>query len=375
MEQRGKKKILYVITKSNWGGAQRYVYDMATSLPKDAFDVAVAAGGDGPLLQKLSQAGIRTISLPAVKNEASFSALYRAYRALKETIASEKPDIVHLNSSLASMAGSAAGRICKVPLVIFTSHGWAFNSGFGALKRFGARMLHWITILLSDKTIAVSEAVKEQMMSMPFAAKKMRIVRLGIATPDLVSREEARRLLHIPEQAFAIGTIAELHPVKGLSYALEAVKSLPFEASYLIIGAGDEEKKLLDMIDRDESLKRRVRLAGFVPQAADLLKAFDIFLLPSISEALGYVIIEAAHAGVPAIASRVGGIPEVIADRETGLLVPPKNPSLMREAIEECYFNADFRTLCARAAKEKAEREFSLGRMVEETMQTYQGEA
>jgi glycosyltransferase involved in cell wall biosynthesis len=109
-----KKKVLFVITKPNWGGAQRYVFDLATALPKERYDVALAVGGEGELTKRLEERNIPAINIPSLKRDISLIAEFRAFSALKDTFMRERPDIVHLNSSKAGALGALAARAAGV---------------------------------------------------------------------------------------------------------------------------------------------------------------------------------------------------------------------------------------------------------------------
>jgi Glycosyltransferase Family 4 len=122
-----RKKVLFLITKSNWGGAQRYVYDLATNLDLTKFMPVVALGGDGPLSQMLQNAQIPVVGLTQMRNSTSLKQAWSSYWELVRVIKSEKPDVLHLNSSVAGLVGAIAGRFARVPHIIFTAHGWAFN--------------------------------------------------------------------------------------------------------------------------------------------------------------------------------------------------------------------------------------------------------
>ncbi|NQV93114.1 glycosyltransferase, partial [Candidatus Kaiserbacteria bacterium] len=142
-----KKKILFIITKSNFGGAQRYVYDIARSLSPDAFDVVVAFGGEGLLKDKLAHAKIRTVPIEDLERDINIFNEIDVFFQLLKLYRVEKPDIVHLNSSKIGGIGALAGRIAQVPLIIFTAHGWAFNEerSWGARKIIA--FLYWITLI------------------------------------------------------------------------------------------------------------------------------------------------------------------------------------------------------------------------------------
>ncbi|MEK7209245.1 MAG: glycosyltransferase, partial [Patescibacteria group bacterium] len=162
-----KRKIIFVVTKGNWGGVQRYVYDLATALPSSRWTPVVALGQGSVLAEKLAAAGIAYRPLPTLGRDVKISADAAAGRALYRLFKIEQPDIIHLNSSKAGLIGALAGRLAKVPKIIFTAHGWAFNEDRGQLARWGIKILHWLTIIASHQTIVVSEATKRQMARWP----------------------------------------------------------------------------------------------------------------------------------------------------------------------------------------------------------------
>ncbi|MDO8564480.1 MAG: glycosyltransferase, partial [bacterium] len=150
---KSKTKILYVITKSNYGGAQRYVFDLATSLPKDECEAVVvlgAAQNGAPVLQeKLHGAGVRTIFIPGLSRDISFLKELRVFRELMKVFKFEKPFVVHLNSSKAAGLGALAARLCGTPLIVFTVHGWPFFEERNPLSKLVIRLFSYITVLLS----------------------------------------------------------------------------------------------------------------------------------------------------------------------------------------------------------------------------------
>jgi len=156
METNKKTKILYLITKSNWGGAGRYVYDLTTSLPEDKFDVVVALGGEGLLKQRLEEKGVRVITVKSLERNVSilkeFSALFELYSLFEK----ERPDVVHLNSSKAGGLGAFAARLSGIPRIVFTAHGWAFGEKRFLLHQWLIWMASLATQVFSHVTIAVS---------------------------------------------------------------------------------------------------------------------------------------------------------------------------------------------------------------------------
>ncbi len=373
-----KKKIMFVITKSNWGGAQRYVYDLATSLSKEEFDVEVVAGGNGILKEKLEAVGVVVTSLDSMQRDVDIKKELTSTKELFKLFRKTKPDIVHLNSSKAGGLGAVAARLAGVKEIVFTAHAWAFNENRGTMSKAFIAFLHWTTVLLSHRTIAVSDSVKEQVSHMPFMNGRIEVVHLGMDAFELKSREEARTALGIDghlsggrEDAHLIGMISELHPVKGVPYAIDAIALLREEYPDLklcIIGEGQQREMIEKQIVK-RRLESQVHLAGFVDDAKTYLKAFDIFVLSSLSEAFGYTLIEAGLAKVPVIATSVGGIPEVI--DEAGILVPSKNGRAIADAIRTLLTNQSEKERLVELLHARVLGTFNKAEMIRKTLDVY----
>lgn len=365
-------KIIFVITKSNWGGAQRYVFELINAL-KENYEVALACGGKGPLLTKVSELGVRTIPLLNLKRDIEVSADFKSFFMLLKILRDEKPDVVHLNSSKIGALGALAARIHGTRHIIFTAHGWAYNEDRFFISKWIIKLIAAFTIILSHKTICVSEAIKRQA---PFQSKKLVVVKNGIPSPQFLDRKQAREFLDTKaaqkENTFWVGSIGELHPIKGHSFAIEAFANIKNRDSfeYFILGGGELKKKLEEQIAKN-NLENSVFLLGHVDNASLYLKAFDAFLFPSLSEGLGLTAIEAGYAGLPVIASNVGGIPEIIEDGKTGLLVPPKNSNAIAQKIEFIKNNEGIGRSLGEALFEKVKKEFSFERMLKETIAVY----
>ncbi len=336
-----KKKVLFIITKSNWGGAQRYVYDIVTNLDKTIYEPVVALGGDGVLITMLEHAGIRVIALDTLKNSAGLKNVITNTKQLLQILKTEKPDVVHLNSSVAGFLGALAGRLARVPRIIFTAHGWSFNEDRPWWERIILKGFHYLTVLMSHQTIAVSRAIVAQ-MNWPKAQSKMTIINPGRTIGAMYSREEAR--VHLTEIFPAVTPyykdtwllcIAELHPIKRHTVLFDAVRRLTAihpTIRLMCIGDGKEETKLRAWILR-HGMEEHIFLLGSIHEAARYLKAADIFVLASTSESYGYVIHEAGLAHVPVVATNVGGIPDIVKHEEEGILVMPNSPTALAAGI------------------------------------------
>ncbi|HCR52400.1 TPA: hypothetical protein DIV48_01975 [Candidatus Kaiserbacteria bacterium] len=314
IETPAKKKILFVITKSNWGGAQRYVYDLATSLPKDKFDVKVVFGGTGEadasqgvLAINLACAKIQGLYLKEFMRDISFFREPIVLITLINLFRREKPDIIHLNSSKAGGIGALAARLAGVKNIIFTVHGWPFLENRSFFAKFLIWFASWITILLCHKVICISTYDLDIAKRMPFASHKAILIHNGIVPMSLGSGEKIRKAF--PPGAKIIGTIGELTHNKNQIQLIEKARARP-DMYVAIVGFG-EDWEMLESKIKEYGLEKRVKLFGFM-RAEEALRGFDEFALPSLKEGLPYVLLEAKLAGLPIRANRVGGVGEIL---------------------------------------------------------------
>jgi len=369
-----KTKILYIITKGSWGGAQRYVYDLTVNLSKERFFPVVACGEGGILAEKLKAAGIRVESIPGLQRNIGIVNELKVLRNLFSLIEKEEPDIVHLNSSKAAALGALAARLLGVRGIIFTAHGFPFREPRPALSRTIIKLVTWLTVVLSTKTVCISKDDYAEAAHWPLADGKISYIPNGIGSEQkLLGRRAARlELAALTGQNLTrkkiIGTIAELTPNKGLVHALQAFTELPYLLA--VIGGGEEYSNLKTFINRN-NLRQRVFLTGFVDNPGRLLKGFDLFLLPSRKEGLPYVLLEAGRAELPVIATKVGGVADLIDEGKSGLLVPPADPQSIRRAVERYFTDETLRKTCAKGLKKKVKNNFSLQLMLERTSALY----
>lgn len=374
-----KTKVLFVVTKSNFGGAQKYVHDLATNIPKDRFEAVVALGGSGTLIQKLHEQHIRTLPILSLTRDVNVLSDLAAFFELWSIFRKEKPDVVHLNSAKAGGIGALAARLARVPKIIFTAHGWAFNEDRPLLQRAAIKFFSWITILLSHEIIAVSEATAHDAPSFGMRGKIVVIYPFVSPSQNILEKEIARKhfikntpSLHSDGRLW-IGIVAELHKNKGICYAIEAMNDayLQNNSVLIVIGEGQERQTLENLI-RKNNLEKSVFLLGFQENASNFMSAFDIFLFPSTTEAFGYVATEAGLAGLPVLASRVGGIPEIIEDNKTGILVPPHNPSAIRAGLVRLIDSPSLRSSFGVSLKEKVLQNFAPNNTLLATLPLYE---
>ena len=380
MPDKSTKKILFVITKSVWGGAQKYVFDMAANLPKDSFEPVIAGGGKGIMAEKIISADLPYLEIKSFQRDINFWKEIFSFFEILKILFKTKPDIVHVSSSkaggtagMAIFVYSATKKMTKpflllghkgesyekassssLPIAIFTVHGWAFLESRPKWQIFLIKLASKITCLFYDNIICVSRndynsAIKNKIAP----ARKLTVIHNGINPADynFLSKEEALAQLrdsvsktNLETESLIIGTIGEATKNKGHKYLIEASKKFP------------------DI---------KLNIISNIPNASKYLKNFDIFVLPSLKEGLPYAVLEAGLAGLPVIASNVGGIPEIIENGKEGLLIPPADPEEIAKAIKKLIDDKTLRENLAKNLNEKIKKEFSLEKMLEQTMSLY----
>jgi glycosyltransferase involved in cell wall biosynthesis len=387
-----KKKVLILITKSNWGGAQRYVYDIATNLPRDIFDIEVMSGSNGILIDKLNTAGIPASGNLAIGRDVSLLRDIKAFFELISILKKNKPDILHLNSSKIGGLGVIAGRIAGIKKIIFTSHGWAFNENRTLISKAIIRVLHWTTIYFSHITITVSRDLMDQMLNWPLISNKISVIHNAIRVEPIFSKVNAENELKKvspilrekldtldPKKTIVVGTVGELHHIKGYKYAIDAVaqlvnsekvKNSGINLLYLVVGVG-EEKDLIEKQIINLNMSNNIILLGYVKDAFQYFKSFDIFLLPSLSESFGYVLLEAGVASLPVVATAVGGVPEIIDDMKSGVLIQAKKTNEIKHALDFYLSHKSVRKEHGSALHQRVLDEFTIESMINRTIEIY----
>jgi len=371
--------ILYVITKGSWGGAQRYVFELAVNAKAQGYAVCVASGTQGELIERLVAAEVPVVRIPGLARDIRLGADIRALLGLVSLMRRMRPDVVHTNSSKAGFIAALAGRLAFVPRIVFTSHGWAWNELRPLWQKVFFKLLHFATVFVSHTTIAVSEAIHRQASWMPFVQKKIQVIHLGVSPLVVLPRAEARARIEesvgsaLSSSSFWIGSLAELHPTKGLDVLLRAFALFAEEntdAVLVCIGGGEDQGRLTALAHMLH-IEHRVFFTGHLRDGATFLSALDLFVLPSHSEALGYVLLEAGQSSLPVIASNVGGIPEIIKDTETGLLITSGDYKALSNALTALESSSEERNRLGTALHTYVQEEFGVERMLHDTFVLY----
>ncbi|MBC7106760.1 MAG: glycosyltransferase, partial [Firmicutes bacterium] len=236
-------------------------------------------------------------------------------------------DLVHTHGVRANLLGRIAARLARRPLVT-TVHSLLRMDYPTLWTRLPNALAERLTRGLTRRFIAVSRQLAEELVREGVAPARVSVIYNGIDVEDFQPRrprDQVRRELGYGPGVPLVATVARLHPVKGHRYLLEAarlvVEARP-EVRFLVVGAGPGRENL-EAYAEQLGVGKQVRFTGFVSDVASLLGAVDLVVVPSLWEGFGLTAVEALNVGVPVVATAVGGLPEVVRPRETGLLVPP----------------------------------------------------
>jgi glycosyltransferase involved in cell wall biosynthesis len=347
-----RAKILIVITLAETGGAQSHVAGLLPGLAC-RFDVVVAAHGEGPLRDAARAAGARFVALRHVRRPLRPARDLLGLLELVVLMRRTAPDVVHANSSKAGVLGRLAAVAAGVPVRIFTVHGWAFSAHSGA----ASTLYRWADRLMSPLT-TLTICVAERERTAGLAARTC-VAQRTVVIPNAVDVAAFPQARHGagPPLILAVGRLAEPKDALTLVRALAAVRELAFTA--LLVGDGPDRPALQAEVRR-LGLQEVVTFAGTRDDVPDLLARADVFALSSRSEGAPVSILEAMAAGLPVVASRVGGVPELVVDGKTGLLVPPGDPGAMGSALGRLLADAGLRRRLGAAGRERALRRFDV---------------
>ena len=361
-------RIIHFITDLSTGGAQVSLFRLLKQLDRERFSQSVVClyNGDGLIAEQIRSLGIPVIDLN-MSNKLRLDAFWRFYRLLQE----QQPLILHTWMFHANIPGRVLGRIAGIPVIISSERTMRQEGKFRQLS-------NRYTASLSDRIVCVSVNVAkytEQTIHLP--PEKLVVIPNGVDRNDyrnLPSKAEARRLFQLPDSALIIGAIGRMHRVKGLNILLSAfaqLAELRGSVHLLFVGEGSVRQLLIDQT-HDFGLNSKVTFLAFQKDIPKLLPALDLFVSASLHEGMPNAVLEAMAAGLPVVATDVGGTPEVVQDGQTGFLVPPGEFEALAISIDKLLEDPDLRCRMGKEGKERVARYFSIEQMSQQYEQLYE---
>jgi len=327
-------KITIALLWSKYSGKVTSVNDLVLGFDKERFNVIfIYLRGHGDEKNLLKEAGYEVFYLSNIEriNTFRFSILFKLVRILKE----HNVDIIHCHAHKSTVYGTVAAVLAKTPVVIAHVH------GLGRSRNFRRKLMNFLLFKKINRIVPVAERVREDVLKNNWSVPEEKITVLensidyGRFADVSISKEDAKRILGLASDAFVFGTVGRLAPTKGLSYLIEAfpkVKEQKPSAQLVLFGDGpcraELEQQASNMSCRDS-----IHFLGHRDNIEQLLRGMDVFVLSSVAEGMPRAILEVMAAGIPCIATEVGGIPEIISGNNVGILVPPKDSEALAEAM------------------------------------------
>ena len=367
-------KILYVTTGAEFGGAPLHVLQLAEYMLKRGHEVGLVAAPEPRMMQEAKALGVKIFPNPHFVRPVVLWKDLRALWKVSQAVRQFKPDLVSAHSTKAGFAARFSCAIFGVP-AIFTAHGWAFTDGKNLISRYFLALAERLASKVTKKIICVSEHDKESAICLHVAPeKKLKVIHNGMEPSLYLNADgsKSRFELGLSEDEILITMVARFVPQKDHDTLFKALSFLP-ECGFKValVGGGEREALFRREVEK-QGLNGRVMFLGERRDVPQVLAASDIFVLSSNWEGLPRSIIEAMMSGLPVVATRVGGVPELVEDGVTGFLVPPKNPQALAKVLQRLLDDPELRRRMGQAGREKALREFTLDRMLRETEKVYE---
>lgn len=365
-----KIRIAHIITRMDRGGAPDIVRLLFEKLSSDTFDLTLIYGHtlqpSRKTLEFIQRLGARAICVPALRRNINPFYDFFAWFDLFSILRKGRFDIVHTHTAKAGVLGRIAAKAAGVRWVIYSAHGHDFYGYFGSL---GSRMVvcaEKIAAFFCDKIHALTELEKADLLSFKICpASKIEVIASGVGldalrpTQHLI--EGMKNEFLKGEKTYLVGMVGRLEPVKGPRYFIEAAKLVLKEmknVKFCVVGEGSL-RGVLEKEVFDAGISERFIFTGWQEDVCLVLFTLDLLVLPSLNEAVGRSALEAQAAGVPVVATRVGGVPEVIKDGITGVLVEPGNAPQLASAILGLLTDDKKRISMGEAARGWVDEKFS----------------
>lgn len=378
--------MLRVIARLNMGGPALHVAYLSAGLRERGYETTLVAGtlarGEGSMSYVAEQLGVDVVTLPELHREISLVRDLRAAVRLAKLIRRLKPHILHTHTAKAGAIGRVAALLAasaRPPIVVHTFHGHVLRGYFDPLRANLFRLLERRLARVATALVAVSPEVRDDLVALGVAPHdKFTVIRLGIELESRVTaandgRAETRRLMGVPPERFVVGWIGRMTGVKRTDDVLLAVRRLReqgVDACLCMVGDGPDR----DHVERrahDLGIMRHCLFLGYQDTVAPYYAAFDALVLPSGNEGTPVSAIEALAAGRPVVATRVGGVPDVVRDGTDGFLVEPGAIDDLADRLAKLAADPELARRMGAAGRERVLARYSVERLIDDVDRLY----
>jgi glycosyltransferase involved in cell wall biosynthesis len=379
-------KILRVIARLNMGGPALHVAYLTEGLTKRGYDTTLVSGslarGEDSMAFVADAHGVEVVRIDELGREISPLRDLLATIRLAKLIRRERPQILHTHTAKAGTVGRVAALLAgsrKPPIIVHTFHGHVLRGYFGPLRSLFFRLLERRLAAGTTALIAVSPQVRDDLVALGVAPReRFVVIRLGIelderVAPELNGRGESRRYLGIPGDRFAVGWIGRMTAVKRTDDVLIAFKRLRdggVDAVLCMVGDGPDRLQL-EQRAHELGVARNTVFLGYQEDVAPFYAAFDALVLPSGNEGTPVSVIEALAAELPVVATRVGGVPDVVRDGEDGFLVEAGATDDLADRLAQLAGDPALRARMGKQGRERVLPRYAVERLVEDIDELY----
>ncbi len=369
-------RVLRIIARLNVGGPALHATLLTERLDPDRYDTLLVAGKEGPsegnYLALRSRRLEQLVDLPALGREISGPRDATALVALLRLMRRERPQIVHTHTAKAGTLGRLAACLAGVPVVVHTYHGHVFRGYFSPAKtRFFVAAERWLA-RRTDRLLTVSPQVRRELLELGIGTPgQLVVVPLGLDLDPLVAVGAAtgggpRLELGIEPAAPVVAIVARLVPIKAHEVffgAASIVSDRRPDVRFVVVGDGERRAELKALVER-LALRRAVRFLGWRADLPAIYREVDVVVLTSRNEGSPVSLIEAMAAGRPVVATRTGGVPDLVEDGVNGYLVEPDQPAAMAEAVLALLEDPGRREAFGDAGRQRVYPAFSADRLL-----------
>jgi glycosyltransferase involved in cell wall biosynthesis len=350
-------RILYVDTERLWRGGQEQLLGLMSGMQARGWGILLAAPAESPLAARAAATGIDIVPFQQ-RAELSPQALLRLLGVLR----GNQVDILHFNTPTPIIVGGVAARLRKIPVVVASR-----RVNFPLKTRLSAVKYN----LLLDRVFTVSVSILKTLVQGGVKPMLVETIYEGVDLDWIDSLTTDFRLPRKP--GIVLGTVAHLSPEKGHRTLLEAARLLTERGLvfHLVLVGEGRLRPTLERIAKQFGLEDRVTFTGFRADSEALMRQFDVFCLPSLSEGLSSAILAAMASAQPVVSTRVGGIPELVREDETGYLVSPDAPEQLAAALARLIVDESLRRRLGRAGRKRVEAHFTLCNKLDESEAAY----
>jgi glycosyltransferase involved in cell wall biosynthesis len=378
--------VLRAIARLNMGGPTLHVSYLSARLRERGYETILVAGtvgqGEQSMAYVAEELGVPVVTIPHLHRDISPVRDLLATMRLARILRAERPTILHTHTAKAGAVGRAAALLAgrsRPPIIVHTFHGHVLRGYFGRSWTGFFRLLERQLARITDALVAVSPEVRDELVALGVApASKFRVIRLGIEldariSPDGTARAETRRAMGIPDRRFVVGWIGRMTGVKRTDAVLRGFRALRDEgidAVLCMVGDGPDRDGVEELAG-ELGVIRHCLFPGYQEDVGSFFSAFDVFVLPSGSEGTPVTAIEALASGCPVVATRVGGVPDVVDDGVDGFLVEPAAADELASRLVQLARDPELRARMGDAGRERMRTRYAVDRLVDDVDRLY----